>query len=140
MTFRIQSYAQGLSGVESDRSYRPPKRNIEHESWKRWNGWTDYADAIIAGLWESKELAQVDLVLCVIEEDTSKQDPEGVFRETFLYKGQIVSKEYFENDIKNRPRLRRRPPAQLTSLKSGRLVFLGGLSGLAGIFVATSTA
>jgi hypothetical protein len=38
------------------------------------------------------------------------------------------------------PRLRRRPPAQLTSLKSGRLVFLGGLSGLAGIFVATSTA
>ena len=56
-------------------------------------------------------------------------------KKTELLEG-IQGFDHFED----RPRLRRRPPAQLTSLKSGRLVFLGGLSGLAGIFVATSTA
>lgn len=105
MVYRIQSYAPGISGVESDHSYRPPLRNVEHDAWKRWNSWTDYADAIIAGLWESKALGDEEFVLRVVEEDTSKKDSELAFkivRETYLYQGHIVSKEYFDNDIKDR--------------------------------------
>ena len=98
-----------------------------------------FDELIVAEAWLTDKSGDEDRAMEIINKAIShlrhlmKQD---------LSKAELVRylRQQMGIEPKSGPRLRRRPPAQLTSLKSGRLGFLGGLSGLAGIFVATSTA